>query len=151
MIFVSKHRLGLAAACVLACMAIAPQSVAQTPAPNGGSTVTVTVKNVGSDEGAILGQLCPDASAFGTSNCVGVNAMTPAKKGEVQLVFTNVPQGVFALGIFHDENADGALSVMTEPMAFGNGAIDLPPVFETAALKVSGDLKTETALFTFGS
>ena len=137
-----KPYLALAAICALA---IAPFAAAQQAAK-----VTVTVNKVMSDAGTIRGALCADPLLFATSPCAAASAFAPAKAGSVELTFTDVKPGTYALGIFHDEDGNGQVSIFTEPMAFGNGALDLPPVFDNASLKVSGDLKTETALFRMG-
>jgi uncharacterized protein (DUF2141 family) len=121
-----------------------PEAAAQTPAK---AKVTVTVKNVTSDKGTIRGLLCPDPALFGQNGCVGVRTTTPAKAGTVDLVFTDVPHGIYALTVSYDEDGDGRFNILSEAMAFGNNATDLPPVFDKAALKVAGDLKTEATLF----
>lgn len=136
-----KHKLylALAATCVLA---IAPYASAQQAAK-----VTVTVHKVMTDAGTIRGGLCPDPALFATSPCAGPDASAPAKQGSVELVFTDVKPGTYGLAIFHDEDGDGQINVFADAFAFGNGATDLPPVFDNASLKVTGDLKTETTLF----
>ena len=118
---------------------------AQTPA--GKATVTVTVSGVASDTGELRGLLCPDPSLFGQNGCVGVRTSVAAKKGSVDLVFKDVPYGTYALALHHDEDNSGGFSIFSEPMAFGNGARDLPPVFDNSAIKVAGDVKTATELF----
>jgi uncharacterized protein (DUF2141 family) len=129
----------LACACLLA----APIATAQT----AGSKVTVTLNKVMSDTGTIRAALCADPSAFGQTNCAAYEASAPAKTGTMELTFSGVKPGTYALGIFHDEDNDGKLNVFSEPFAFGNGATALPPTFDGAKLEISGDLKTETALF----
>lgn len=134
-------------ACVAALAAIlsAAQVSAQTPA--AGAKVTVTVHNIASDKGDIRGLLCPEPEFFGTNDCKAIRVLTPAKTGSVDLVFTGVPPGTYGLSLYHDEDESGRLSVFSEPMAFGNEARDLPPVFDNASFKVDGDMKTETTLF----
>jgi uncharacterized protein (DUF2141 family) len=128
---------------VIAASALAPLAAAQ----QGAVTVTVTLNKVMSDSGTIRAALCDDPAAFGQTNCGAYVATAPAKTGTMELTFTGVKPGVYALGIFHDEDNDGKLNVFSEPFAFGNGATDLPPTFEGAKLNITGDLKTETALF----
>jgi uncharacterized protein (DUF2141 family) len=128
----------------LVCLLLAPDAEAQTPAT---AKVTVTLNKVMSDAGTIRAALCDDPAAFGQTNCGAYVATAPAKTGTMELTFTGVKPGTYALGIFHDEDNDGKLNVFSEPFAFGNGATDLPPTFEGAKLNITGDLKTETALF----
>lgn len=132
----------------VACLAIAPLAGAQTPPPADGVKVTVTVNNVLNASGTIRGMLCPDPGIFPNTGCTDAFYTTaPAAAGAVELNFTGVKPGTYALAISHDEDNDGRLNVFAEAFAFGNNAKDLPPRFETSALKVTGDLKTETALF----
>lgn len=126
-----------------ACLFAAPIASAQ----NAGAKVTVTLNKVMSDTGTIRAALCADPSTFGQTNCANYETSAPAKAGTMQLTFSGVKPGTYALGIFHDEDNDGKLNVFSEPFAFGNGATILPPTFEGAKLEITGDLKTETALF----
>jgi uncharacterized protein (DUF2141 family) len=132
----------------VACLAITTLASAQTPPPADGVKVTVTVNNVLSASGMLRGMLCPDPNIFPNTGCTDAFYTTaPAAAGAVELNFTGVKPGTYALAISHDEDNDGRLNVFAEAFAFGNNAKDLPPIFDTAALKVTGDLKTETTLF----
>jgi uncharacterized protein (DUF2141 family) len=142
MMIARKPGLALAAICALA---MAPAAAAQQ-----GAKVTVTVNKVMSDMGTVRAALCAEPAIFGTGPCAAASATAPAKAGSVELTFTDVKPGTYALGIFHDEDGNGELNIFAEPMAFGNGATALPPTFEGASLKIAGDLKTETALFRMG-
>lgn len=122
--------------------------IATAPASaQGAAKVTVTLNKVMSDQGTIRAALCDDPAAFGQTNCAAFETSAPAKTGTMELTFTGVKPGTYALGIFHDEDNDGKLNIFTEPFAFGNGATALPPTFDGAKLAITGDLKTETALF----
>jgi uncharacterized protein (DUF2141 family) len=127
----------------IAASGITPLASAQ----QGAAKVTVTLNKVMSDMGTIRAALCADPAAFGQTNCAAFEASAPAKTGTMELTFTGVKPGTYALGIFHDEDNDGQLNVFSEPFAFGNGATALPPTFEGAKLNITSDLKTETALF----
>jgi uncharacterized protein (DUF2141 family) len=140
MTIMRKTCLGLLA---LSTLAIAPLAAAQQAAK-----VTVTVKNVANASGTIRGSLCPDPNVFAKTTCSNaVDASAPAAAGAVELNFAGVTPGIYGLAVFHDEDGDGQINVFSDAMAFGNNAKDLPPIFETSALKVAGDLKTETTLF----
>jgi uncharacterized protein (DUF2141 family) len=140
MTIIRKSYLALAAVSTLA---IAPVATAQQAAK-----VTVTVNNVANASGTIRGSLCPDADVFAKTTCPNaVNASAPAAAGAVVLNFADVKPGTYGLAVFHDEDGDGQINVFSDAFAFGNNAKDLPPIFETSALKVTGDLKTETTLF----
>jgi uncharacterized protein (DUF2141 family) len=127
----------------IAASVLAPVAAAQ----EAGAKVTVTLNKVMSNAGTIRAALCADPAAFGQTNCAAYQTSAPAKTGTMELTFTGVKPGTYALAIFHDEDNDGNLNVFSEPFAFGNGATDLPPTFDGAKLNITGDLKTETALF----
>lgn len=105
-----------------------------------GVTVTITVENVSNNEGNILGGLYSKATFM--KGMGEHNAVAPAKKGVVTLVFENVPSGQYAAMIMHDANGnqlmdreangmpteDWATSGDTDPFA--------PPVFEQTQFEV---------------
>jgi uncharacterized protein (DUF2141 family) len=139
----SIQRTAYFALAAVAVSGFAPVASAQ----QGAAKVTVTLNKVMSDAGTIRAALCDDPATFGQTNCAAFETSAPAKTGTMELIFTDVKPGTYALGIFHDEDNDGKLNVFSEPFAFGNGATALPPTFEGAKLNITGDLKTETALF----
>jgi uncharacterized protein (DUF2141 family) len=143
----SQNAAALAAAWLGAFICLPVLAEAQTPAK---VKVTVTVKNVASNVGTIRGQLCTDPAAFGVTTCGAARAVVPAKAGSVDLVFNDVPPGDYAFSVFHDKNNDGKTQIFSEAFAFGNDAKTLPPVYDEAVLKVTGDLKTEVTLFKAG-
>lgn len=128
--------------------AVAALTATPFAAAQQAAKVTVTINNVGNANGTIRGSLCPDADVFAKTECPNaVNASAPASAGAVVLNFADVKPGTYGLAVFHDEDNDGQINVFSDAFAFGNNAKDLPPIFDTAALKVTGDLKTETTLF----
>jgi uncharacterized protein (DUF2141 family) len=133
----------------VACPTLAPVAAAQAVAakPASGSKVTVTVNGVMSDAGTVRGQLCADSGLFGVTECPPYRVTVPAKTGSVILVFENVPPGTYAFSAWHDENGDTKTQVFSEPLAFGNESRSLPPVFDEAAFKVTGDMTSSTTLF----
>ena len=128
----------------LGCLPLSLEAEAQAPAT---AKVTVTIRNVQSDAGTIIGQLCTDPAAFGVRQCADYRASAPARTGSIDLVFENVKPGNYAFAAFHDLNGDGTTQIFSEPFAFGNDSKSLPPVYDEAILKVTGDLKTATTLF----
>ena len=73
----------------------------------------------------------------------GVVAATirPASKGEIRVVFVDLPPGDYAVATFHDADGDGKLGqnivgMPTEGFGFSNGATGFmgPPSFDKAAV-----------------
>ena len=66
--------------------------------------------------------------------------------GKVNVTFTDLAPGSYAVGVFHDSDDNGKLSgnlsgMPTEPYGFSNNAEGLfgPPSFEEAALTIGSD------------
>jgi len=109
-----------------------------------GATITVTIENVLSDGGTILGGL-HTTDTFMKSQGVS-SAMEPAKAGEVTLTFENVEPGTYAIMIMHDANdnkqmdMDPATGIPQE--SYGtSGTMNLygPPTFADAQFEVTGE------------
>lgn len=99
-----------------------------------GYTVTVAVSGVRSDAGRVMANLCENETLY----CATHSALAPASADGVQLVFTGVAPGRYALAAFHDENGDFQPQIPPEGYAFGNDA-PFPPGFEAASIVVEGD------------
>ncbi|MGI9552006.1 MAG: DUF2141 domain-containing protein [Aurantibacter sp.] len=108
-----------------------------------GTTVTVTIENVLSDDGTILGSLhSQDTFMKGP----GVNnAIAPAKAGEVTLTFENVEPGTYAIMVMHDANDNNQMDMepsgMPKESYATSGEMNLygPPTFEGAKFEVAGE------------
>jgi uncharacterized protein (DUF2141 family) len=83
--------------------------MAQTP---GTSTLRVRITGARNAKGRIGIELCRDPKAF---PCEGSNAadsqwvQIDARTLTAQAVFERIPQGVYAVAVFHDENMNGKL------------------------------------------
>ncbi|MGF1559013.1 MAG: DUF2141 domain-containing protein [Flavobacteriaceae bacterium] len=106
-----------------------------------GVTVTVTIENVLSDGGTILGGL-HTSNTFMRGEGV-MNAMAPAKAGEVTLTFENVSPGTFAIMVMHDANdnkqMDREPSGMPSEDYGTSGEMNMfgPPSFDLAKFEVT--------------
>lgn len=116
-----------------------------------GTTVTVTIENVLSDGGTILGGL-HTADTF--MKGVGVvNAMEPAKAGEVTLTFENVEPGTYAIMVMHDANDNKQMDMEPNGMPKENygtsGEMNMygPPTFDGAKFEVAGEDQEITIRF----
>lgn len=108
-----------------------------------GVTIKVTIENVLSDGGTILGGL-HTADTFMKGMGV-VNAMAPATAGEVTLTFENVTPGTFAIMVMHDANDNEQMDMEANGMpkeSYGtSGEMNMfgPPSFETSKFEVTDE------------
>lgn len=108
-----------------------------------GVTIKVTIENVLSDGGTIIGGL-HTADTFMKGMGVA-NAMEPAKAGEVTLIFENVEPGTFAIMVMHDLNDNKQMDFEANGMPKENYATsgDVnpygPPLFEDAKFEVTDE------------
>jgi uncharacterized protein (DUF2141 family) len=100
--------------------------------------LNVDVSGVRSDQGAVIGSLCHEGQQF-PSGC-GLRATSKAGKGVVTLRFSELPEGDYALALFHDENGNGQMELGTEGIGFSNNAnlAHATPEFDASRIKVSG-------------
>lgn len=121
---------------ILAAFLAASGSVAASAAD-----VTVRVEGLRSAEGAVRVAICPE-DRFTRADCPYAGA-APAAAPVVTV--TGVPDGVYAVQAFHDEDDDGRLGRRglrpSEGLAFSNDAPMRmgPPRFSDAAVRVRGD------------
>jgi len=102
----------------------------------------VTVRGVQTDQGDIKVGLYATPEAFDKrKRTYGMAA--PAHKGEVTVVFPDIPPGRYGIAAIHDIDGDGELNqnmlgVPTEPYGFGNDAkVNLaPPAFDDMAVTI---------------
>jgi len=108
-----------------------------------GVTITVTIENVLSDGGTILGSL-HTADTFMKGGGI-LNAGAPAKEGEVSLTFENVEAGTFAIMVMHDANDNKQMDMEANGMPKENygtsGQMEAfgPPNFESAKFEVTNE------------
>lgn len=103
--------------------------------------VEVTVRNVKDGAGKVRVGIFKDAGSFLKEPFVG--RIVSATKGELVVVFDQVPAGTYAISIIHDENENGELDsnmvgMPKEGFGFSNDAMGMfgPPSFEKASLKL---------------
>lgn len=106
--------------------------------------LTVTVSGLGSSDGKVMVALYNDAASFPRGKPFK-GQMQAAVKGQVDLVFKEVPPGRYAVSAFHDLNANQRLDanlmgMPTEPYGFSRDAKGQmgPPKFDDAAFSVDG-------------
>ncbi|MFS4416091.1 DUF2141 domain-containing protein [Maribacter sp. 2307ULW6-5] len=110
-------------------------------------TVTLTVKGVGSTKGKVSAALYTDQRTWLKFDQVFMATSEAAEQGTTVLTFTDVPQGNYAIAVFHDQNGNGKLDtnmlgIPKEPVAFSKAKMKMfgPPSFEEASFMVDGDV-----------
>ncbi|KAA0680798.1 DUF2141 domain-containing protein [Azospirillum brasilense] len=114
------------------------------------AVLTVTVQGVRNGDGQIVLAVCEEA-AYPAGRCA-FRVTAPAAEGSVRVAVPDVPPGIYALRVYHDENGNrqldrNLLGLPWEGFGFGNDApVSLaPPNFRDAAVTV-GENGVETAL-----
>jgi uncharacterized protein (DUF2141 family) len=104
-----------------------------------GVTVTVTIENVMSDEGKVMGALHTEQTFMKGPGIV--NQEMDATKGELTLTFENVQKGTFALMLLHDKNKNNRMDFEANGMPKENYATSGettygPPSFANSKFEV---------------
>ena len=108
-------------------------------------TLTVTLKQEGEPPGNLRASLYRDPATFRKEDKALQVVALPAAKGDMQLVFRDVPAGRYAVMAYHDANADGKLNLRlgmfpTEGYGLSNNPqVFGPPKFADSAFDVGAD------------
>jgi uncharacterized protein (DUF2141 family) len=114
-------------------------------------TLTVQITNIKNDEGQIAVALYNSEKDFMQTRYQG--KITKASKGEVEVVFEDLPAGTYALSVMHDANQNGKLDyrsvgIPKEGFGFSNnpvGKLGLPP-YEKAKIEIPPVQKIQITL-----
>jgi uncharacterized protein (DUF2141 family) len=106
-------------------------------------TMKVVIKNVNEAEGNITVALYSNETDFLKKRYAAQKVK--ASKGEVTLLFENIPAGKYAISAYHDANMNGELDknmigIPKEGFGFSNDAMGTfgPPDFEKASFDWNG-------------
>ena len=107
-----------------------------------GVTVTVTIENVLSDEGKVIGSLHTEQTFMKGPGVA--NQQVDAAKGELTLTFENVQKGTFALMLLHDKNENNRMDFEANGMPKENYATSGettygPPSFADSKFEVANE------------
>ena len=109
--------------------------------PAGAATLQVTVTGVRNAKGQVLVAVC-DRATFLAPSCA-YRGRVAAQPGAVQVTIGGIPEGVYAVEAYHDENDNGRLDrsflgMPTEGMGFSRDAPMRfgPPDFADAAVTI---------------
>lgn len=108
-----------------------------------GNELTVIVKGIDGNEGRIAIGLFDDEAAWGEETFQG--AFVRITTDTVSYIFKNLPQGLFAVAVYHDQNENeeldkGLFGIPKEGYAFSNNVFGSfgPPKFDEASFLLNG-------------
>ena len=115
------------------------------PATQGQNlTLTVVIRNIRNDKGTIAAALYQSEEEF--MKKTWQSRSVPSRKGEVELVFENIPAGDYAVSVMHDVNKNGVLDtnsmgIPREGFGFSNDAAGTfgPPGFDKAKFTITNE------------
>ena len=120
--------------------------------PASAARIIVTIDGLHDSQGNVFVGLYANASKFLKGNECDAKQKVKASTGPITVVFNNLPPGTYAVGAFHDENANdhldtNILGLPIEGYALSNGvrAVMAKPTFQQAAFTV-GDGDKPVAL-----
>ena len=106
----------------------------------------VEAVGVASSEGSILVALYTEEAGFLKFDQVYRSAGAPAVKGTTRILIEDLPQGDYALAIFHDENGNEELDanwlgIPREPLGFSQARMKTfgPPKFRECLVSLTKD------------
>ena len=117
------------------------------PATATAAELNVEIKGIASSSGDVYVAVYDKAEKWMKTGLA--SAKVAAKKGSVTVTFKDLPEGDYAISLYHDENGNGKMDtnligMPTEPYAFSNDAAGNfgPASFEQAKFKVEGEKKS---------
>jgi len=110
------------------------------------NTISVEVSNIPSAEGKVNIAVYDSETTFLKFEGVVKASSVQARKGKVNLKLEDLPEGEYALAIFHDKNGNDKLDknwlgIPTEKVAFSRAKMKTfgPPSYRDCCFKVNGD------------
>jgi len=115
--------------------------------------IAVKVLNVPSSEGKISVALYNNEDSFLKFEEVYASASSTAKTGQTQVLLKEIPNGNYAIALFHDRNGNNKLDtnwmgIPKEKVAFSNAKMKLfgPPSFEECDFELKEDMSISISL-----
>lgn len=109
-------------------------------------TLKVEIEGVASTKGKVSAALYTDQKSFLKFDKVFKAVSAKAVKGVTTLIVEDIPDGNYAVAVFHDKNGNGKLDtnflgIPTEPVAFSKAKMKTfgPPKFEECAFPIMKD------------
>jgi len=111
-------------------------------------TLRMEIKGVTSTEGKVSAALYADQKSFLKFDKVFKAVSSKAVKGVTTLIIEDIPEGNYAVAVFHDKNGNGKLDtnilgIPKEPVAFSNAKMKTfgPPKFSECAFRITKDIE----------
>jgi len=111
---------------------------------NGTSNITVTLGGIKDVQGIVTAGLYNSEDGYKNGGSVR-GAKVEVKADTVTINYSNLPEGEYAIKLFHDVNGDGEMAtnlfgIPTEPFAFSNNAVGKmgPAKWKDAKFTISG-------------
>lgn len=111
-----------------------------------GSNIEVRVTNLNSNDGKVFVALYDSEGSFLNKGIKSIKTSVDDKTCKV--VFENIPDGIYAVSLFHDENNNGkmdtgAFGIPKEDYGCSNNAKGFmgPPKWEDAKFQIKGESK----------
>ena len=115
--------------------------------------LSIEVYNVKTSNGTINVAVYDESDGFLKFDKVFVADTVMASKGKTQIKIEGLPEGRYALAIFHDENGNNKLDtnwlgIPKEDIGFSNARMKTfgPPQFEECAFRLKGHSQIEISL-----
>jgi uncharacterized protein (DUF2141 family) len=113
--------------------------------PASAARIIATIDGLHSANGNVFIGLYASPNKFLNGNQTDAVRKVRASTGPITVAFDNLPPGTYAIGAYHDENANdhldtGPLGLPVEGYALSNGvrAVISKPTFQQAAFTVGG-------------
>lgn len=107
-----------------------------------GSSLTIKVQNIRAKSGQVMISLCREDEFMQDKRC-GFGKIVPIKDIKLPIIINNIPNGIYAVQLFHDVNGNGKLDynvmgIPKEPYGFSQNARGKfgPPKFQDAAIAI---------------
>ncbi len=116
-------------------------------------TLRLSIEGVASAEGMVSAALYTDQESFLKFDKVFKAVSTKSEKSVTNIVVKNIPDGDYAIAIFHDKNGNekldtNILGIPKEPVAFSKAKMKMfgPPKFSECAFLVTEDTEITIVL-----
>jgi uncharacterized protein (DUF2141 family) len=119
----------------------------------GQHSLSLTIEGVPSNAGAICAAVYKDHKSFLKFDEVYKMGSEKATEGNTIIQINDIPEGNYAVAIFHDENGNNTLDtnmfgIPKETVAFSNAKMKMfgPPKFEECAFEIVANTEITIAL-----
>ena len=130
------------------CWLLAVGLFAQSP-----GQLTVTINNIKLVEGELYIAIYNDEDTYMDIDRTAFREIIPVSTETESIIFSNIPDGEYAIAVFQDLNGNGELDkkgmgLPKEPFGFSNDARGKagPPKYEKAKFSFSGDMNISIKL-----